>query len=270
MQYPIIDLITSAYINNGWTGLDIPTGTITYEPIQLGSGDPSPDNVRPILPATTLNIGGEDFPIYSGSLDTSSRILTINGILETFNIVDSTLIKSQFNSFSNVSDGVSTIGEYTRVSFAVRDDVNQSIYNRVSSSYEANKRICNIAPHNFSYNEESTHWYRNTVLYLILPTSVVGNTAQSFYDYLVSLKNTNPLCFWMEYATPITYQLTEIELENALGIKDEFSHRLKLPLPHYFPHPVIDALQRAAAGTQTADDTEILRHYLTPLGIGGI
>ena len=23
MQYPIIDLITSAYINNGWTGLDV-------------------------------------------------------------------------------------------------------------------------------------------------------------------------------------------------------------------------------------------------------
>ena len=50
----------------------------------------------------------------------------------------------------------------------------------------------------------------------------------------------------------------------------DIAHRLKLPLPHYFPHPVIDALQRAAAGTQTADDTEILRHYLTPLGIGGI
>lgn len=48
------------------------------------------------------------------------------------------------------------------------------------------------------------------------------------------------------------------------------SNKLKLPMIHYFPHPVIDALQRAAAGTQTADDTEILRHYLTPLGIGGI
>ena len=50
----------------------------------------------------------------------------------------------------------------------------------------------------------------------------------------------------------------------------DFPNRLKLPLLHYFPHPVIDALERAAAGTQTADDTEILKHYLTPLGIGGI
>ena len=50
----------------------------------------------------------------------------------------------------------------------------------------------------------------------------------------------------------------------------DIKNRFKLPMIHYFPHPVIDALQRAAAGTQTADDTEILRHYLTPLGIGGI
>lgn len=52
--------------------------------------------------------------------------------------------------------------------------------------------------------------------------------------------------------------------------KTDIDKRLKLPMIHYFQHPVIDALQRAAAGTQTADDTEILRHYLTPLGIGGI
>ena len=50
----------------------------------------------------------------------------------------------------------------------------------------------------------------------------------------------------------------------------DIDKRLKLPMIHYFPHPVIDALQRAAAGNQTADDTEVLRHYLTPLGIGGI
>lgn len=68
-----------------------------------------------------------------------------------------------------------------------------------------------------------------------------------------------------------------ITLYNTTGQTIEYdttinmiSHRLKLPLPHYFQHPVIDALQRAAASTQTSDDTEILRHYLTPLGIGGI
>lgn len=64
------------------------------------------------------------------------------------------------------------------------------------------------------------------------------------------------------------------------GVIDEFSsntnnltdfpNRLKLPLPHYFPHPVIDALISAADGQHTEEEKEILRHYLTPLGIGGI
>ena len=68
----------------------------------------------------------------------------------------------------------------------------------------------------------------------------------------------------------IEYGDTPTEYEPYSPSTTDIEHRLKLPLPHYFPHPVIDALQRAAAGTQTADDTEVLRHYLTPLGIGGI
>lgn len=50
----------------------------------------------------------------------------------------------------------------------------------------------------------------------------------------------------------------------------DIANRLKLPLPYYFPHPVIDALISAADGQHTDEEKEILRHYLTPLGIGGI
>lgn len=50
---------------------------------------------------------------------------------------------------------------------------------------------------------------------------------------------------------------------------DMFS-RTRLPLIRYIPHPVIDSLQRAAAGTMTADDVQVLRHYLTKFGIGNI
>lgn len=70
--------------------------------------------------------------------------------------------------------------------------------------------------------------------------------------------------------TPSDFSVCFIRINNNDTIKMEITSILKLPLPHYFPHPVIDALQQAAAGTQTSDDTEILRHYLTPLGIGGI
>lgn len=50
----------------------------------------------------------------------------------------------------------------------------------------------------------------------------------------------------------------------------DIASRLKLPLPHYFPHPVINALISAADGQHTEEEKEVLRHYLTPLGIGGI
>lgn len=50
---------------------------------------------------------------------------------------------------------------------------------------------------------------------------------------------------------------------------DIFS-RTRLPLIRYFPHPVIDSLQRASDGTMTADDVQVLRHYLTKFGIGNI
>ena len=91
------------------------------------------------------------------------------------------------------------------------------------------------------------------------------------YDNVSSFINgVGNQSFVYEVATPTTYQLTPTELINTIGIKDTIHHRLKLPLPHYFPNPVIDALKRAETGTQTADDTKILQHYLTPLGIGGI
>ena len=59
-------------------------------------------------------------------------------------------------------------------------------------------------------------------------------------------------------------------INNEKYNKNNIAHRLKLPLPHYFPHPVIDSLKRASEGTMTNKDREILTHYLTPLGIGGI
>lgn len=75
----------------------------------------------------------------------------------------------------------------------------------------------------------------------------------------------------VNYPATYTAYISNEESENNLKIfKDDVSHRLRLPLIRNFPHPVIDALQRAAAGAQTADDIEVLRHYLKPLGIGGI
>ena len=243
MQYPIIDLITSAYLNNGWTGLDIPQ-TITYEPVQLGSGDPSPDNVRPILPATTLNIGGVDVPVYGGTLDATTGVLTVDRAEVDAGTLDWLYI-SDIDQFQALMPMGKEIPSNFIVSNALCSNYKCVAYNDVNTTIPSFGQTAGANPR-FRVKDDR------------------------FTDAAAFTAAMSGVQFVYELATPITYQLTKTELENIIGIKDDISHRLKLPLPHYFPHPVIDALQRAAAGTQTADDTEILQHYLTPLGIGGI
>ena len=52
---------------------------------------------------------------------------------------------------------------------------------------------------------------------------------------------------------------------------DDIAHRLKLPMLKYYPHAVIEALQTVKNGeTLTYEQYVVLKHYLTPLGIGGI
>lgn len=75
----------------------------------------------------------------------------------------------------------------------------------------------------------------------------------------------------VNYPSTYTGYISQEQTENSINdFKNDISHSFKLPLQHYFPHSVIDALISAADGQQTAEETEILRHYLTPLGIGGI
>ena len=250
MQYPIIDLISKAYLNNGWTGLDIPE-TITYEPIQLGSGDPSPTNIRPILPATTLNIGGNDVPVYGGTLNTSTKILTVtHRLFELSSVPTNSWAKSNtfpggFFANNQVTEPVGTFKGYTPF-------------------------ICTHAKTALFISEYlyGTCFSDNSISFRLMEAE---STVSDWVNYVTEQNmNNTPINICGEVINSITYQLTETELISVIGIKDDIAHRLKLPLPHYFPHPVIDALQRASAGTQTADDTEILRHYLTPLGIGGI
>lgn len=159
--------------------------------------------------------------VYHGTVDPVSGQLTVDAMLEVFNVADENLIMSQINSFNKTSGSVGTIGDYTRISFAVRNDVDQTQYNRISSGY--NYKISNMLKHYFAYNDQSSHWYRNTILYAFFPTSLVGSTAQSVYDYLVSIKDTTPLSVWLELATPITYQLTTQEIEALVGTNNIWS-----------------------------------------------
>ena len=199
MQYPIIDLITDAYINNGWTGLDISTGkNLAY--IEYIGRCPSVSNGQFV-----------DSP----AAYTSNYIDVSESLSYTITLYDNT--------------------EYLGSCYIFVYDENN---NFLSYSY---------------FNSR---------------TPYVLNVASNVHYIYLRFDRSNP-------SSPIsTIQVEKGSIstpyEPYRTVKNDFPNRLKLPLPHYFPHPVIDALQRAAASTQTADDTEILQHYLTPLGIGGI
>ena len=201
MQYPIIDLITGAYINNGWTGLD----------------NTNIENINFQL-SRWINADGTESILPSGALSDFIEIL-IGGL------------------------------------YLYTPEILPDLYSYAVVLYDSNREIVNRIYHGINelsqpitVNIPSGYFLR--VQFSIQPWQMITN--DNINEQNITLYNTTGQT--IEYDTTINM----------------ISHRLKLPLPHYFPHPVIDALQRAAAGTQTADDTEILRHYLTPLGIGGI
>ena len=100
------------------------------------------------------------------------------------------------------------------------------------------------------------------------------------YSFTVPVDFSLLLAFRYNTNTNITPEnITNVQIEKGTEATPyepyappttDIKNRLKLPMIHYFPHHVIDALISAADGQQTAEENEILRHYLTPLGIGGI
>lgn len=199
MQYPVIDLIISAYINNGWTGLDIVEGKNLID---------------------VPNVEG----ISSAQLNVLYNPIFTNGELNT---------------------------QYTfSCDFINADDMNEKIWGI---------RVL------YTDNTTAYLWILNNGTIIPSVTTERNKTVSSIdFAYASLLINMTIEKFMLEKGATAT------PFEPYSEPRNDFPNRLKLPLPHYFPRPVIDALQRAAAGTQTADDTEILQHYLIPLGIGGI
>lgn len=94
---------------DGADGLPVKSLTVDVEPIQSGSGDPSPDNIRPITghtqamvwreatydttaqPQTTIPLGQT---VYGGTLDVLTGVLTVDRAMYAFNGTESSWIKS--------------------------------------------------------------------------------------------------------------------------------------------------------------------------------
>lgn len=124
--------------------------------------------------------------------------------------------------------------------------------------------------------------------YLSMDVTGDGGAWLSGYTSLsrnVAINNTDPNTIYrlalvsttlgVEYSGTLTHIQIETGTERTPyepykpPITDIFS-RTRLPIIRYFPHALIDSLQRASDGTMTSDDVQVLRHYLSRFGIGNI
>ena len=173
--------------------------TIPFTPIQSGSGDPSPDNVRPITGITGLNVyrSGADtsnpttysvsFPaeagtVYGGELDTVTGVLTVN-----WQLLDTTW---------GAGIAPSVRGDNTRKRFLLGSAIAQQ------TETDSSKQKCNIARYRRAFTDDIVHFYcsfGDKCAYVFLPNNTDDSTV---IQVAVAL------------ATPVTYQLTPLVVET--------------------------------------------------------
>ena len=175
---------------------------VNVEPIQSGSGDPSPSNVRPISGLTGLSVyvsptqDPDDATVYN--VDWSTQAGTVYG--GTLDVVTGVLTvdRTYFTDKWKNGTGATSIGSYTRRKFT----------HAVKSKYPnyVKTPICNVANYKAGFAEDSLHFYVNDDLssniIVFLPNDTDGET-----DIQV--------CY--ELATPLTYQLTGQDIITLVG-----------------------------------------------------
>ncbi len=234
------DMVNSAYVTDSASGSvahfvdgadDVPLKSlkVAIEPVQSGSGDPSPDNVRPITGWEAIKIyhSGADTEeateyeislasagtVYGGTLDAVSGVLTVD---KGFVTLDGTQTIANRN-WRATSNSVGWLYPYSVTQNVVPNssaEVPDVISNRVkTASYSA------------AYNGTE-----NNCVSLVYDTSKVYGLAVRYDNTLLTTDAAinaflaeNPIQVVYSLATPLTYQLTAQEITSLLGINNVWS-----------------------------------------------
>ena len=201
-----------ASFDDGADGLPVVDLTVSIEPVQAGSGDPSPSNVRPITgwtgcnvvvsptnsaqDGTTYNISfGSAGTVYGGSLDVPSGVLTVTHTLWSTN-----------GRPASDPTAVSTSNDITQF-WLYAGGTNRTYFNGVKCDSLINNQSGGISN---TFRAISTY---QSSINIYMPTSLAGTTRASINTYL----NAHPMNFWVQLITPVTYQLTPTEVTTLLG-----------------------------------------------------
>ena len=201
------------------SALPMPSLKVGIEPVQEGSGDPSPENVRHISghteanvvvspttdaeDGTTYNIQFKDrdnpLTVYGGSLDVVSGELTVDRVSTNLSaswywFVGSTQPSGKTvistSSFPEHKGNIATCSHYKQGNTIYVVDMNYGEF--IVSDGGVGAYFC----------------FKNET----------GGTVQEFKDIITAQENAGtPIQICYELATPITYQLTPTQVKSLLG-----------------------------------------------------
>ena len=173
---------------------------VPFTPIQEGSGDPSPSNIRPIVPWNGLTVyhSGADTseytetdisfpsPVYGGTLDAVSGVLTVEWVL----------ISKKWSEW----DVDEVLTNVTRKTITLPKQ--QDMYVQRG---EGNSKVNVTNVYLNSNSSDTVHYYinqRGNVLYAFLPNDFDGETVVQFSAKLI---------------TPYDIQLTPAQITALIG-----------------------------------------------------
>lgn len=186
--------------------------TVSFSPVQEGSGDPSPENVRPIsgwdrisLFVSETDTGGTEYPVtwqeagtvYAGTLDAVNGLLTLTHKSATINET------TQFDFRDS--------GRY--VVFEQPDMLSGSHYTDANTLCDKVAKVANVAdaPSDVlavligSNNKRLYFYHFNTALNI--------TTASAFTEWIAQ----NPITYTYPLATPVTYQVSRKSIRTLIG-----------------------------------------------------
>lgn len=194
---------------------DIPVKNLTVyiEPIQSGTGDPSPDNIRPISGWTgvnltcnneTINIDWTDEAgeVFGGTLDATTGELTVDRIGFDGGDIDWNKV-DDYNFGNFCSTNLNPLPKYS----ASVPTVFSSIYRSSATSSGT--------------SGDAYAWIRSVSIGMrriyVRDTSKANMTAEEFKTSLIGVD------FVYVLDTPVTYQLTPQEVKTILGENNIFA-----------------------------------------------
>jgi hypothetical protein len=167
---------------------------------QLGAGDPSPDNVRPILPGLRLTRDDSStLEVYGGTLDVTSGVLTVSMARYLLGQSAEDWRWDRSNNYYYLANTETILAGRKR----------------------AGSLLCSIA---VKYPATTVAEFRDAPAWNILfvgnmnirPDEEVGalGTGAKFREWLASREEAVEVVYELE--APVTYQLTQTEVERAV------------------------------------------------------